>query len=241
MSVRENNKQITLRHANVLNRAREDLTRDQRRLIILCMRQLQVERRWPENGIFKFTRAGWASFFGVGENEAGNDIKKAINGMKGKVVAFSDVLDDVNMDLEIDWTISRWSNVNKGFYAIELHPRLQRYLMPVIAGLDFTLSQFDQWCELKTRWSQKLYSELMQFSTTGVCILNVDDVRIRWGLPSSYDKWSALRIRVIDPSIEELRVFQQFKTLTMSVKTEGKKVIALMFNFPRREEWNFEN
>jgi len=227
-------KKVTLRHANILNRAREDLTRDQRRILYLVLRTIQLDG-WPENDLFRFNRKDWANWFGVSESEAGRDMKNAINGYRGKYIVIYDELDGTQYKIEMDWVSSRWSNDERGMYAIRYNPDLKKYLTPVASELTFTVTEFEQVCNITAKWAQRLYNELSQFRETGKVYINLDQLRERWCLPASYEKWGLLRTRVLEPAMEEVKRFREFADLEMVTKTEGNKVTHIMFLFSPRE------
>ncbi|OMP13070.1 Initiator Rep protein [Corchorus olitorius] len=219
-------------HANALNAAVLNLTRDQRRVIYQC--QLQINSKgWPENGVFTFTRQKYAADYGVGEDEAGRDLKKAINGFRGKFILLEQRIDelDASGELEIDWTTSRWKCDEKGVYALKLNVDLKPLFTPAAADLLFTITQFDDARKLSSKWSQLLYDLLCQFRESGWCKVRLDDLRIRWNTPPSYDKWALFRSRILEPSIDELKRTSEFKNISYELGYEGQAVSTLLFHF----------
>lgn len=218
-------------HANVLNAATLNLNRDEIRVLLLCKKKI-TKSGWPEDGLFRFTRQEYSVEYGVGEDEAGRDLKKAINGFAGKYITLREEIDGVMMEGEIDWTTSRWRCEQRGVYAIKLNHDLKPYFMPIAYEKYFTITQFEEARRLNTKWSQLLYDMLCQFQETGMCVARIDDIRIRWATPKSYDKWSLFKTRIIEPSVDELRKIARFSTLTWEVKhREGNAPSVIMFQF----------
>ncbi|MEV3801973.1 replication initiation protein [Aeromonas veronii] len=223
---------VSLFHANVLNSATLNLNRDEIRVLLLCKKKITQLGAWPEDDLFRFTRQEYSTEYGVGEDEAGRDLKKAINGFRGKYITLREQMDGVWMEGEIDWTTSRWRCDQRGVYAIKLNSDLKPYLMPNSYEKLFTITQFEEARRLNTKWSQLLYDMLCQFQETGMCIARIDDIRIRWATPKSYDKWSLFKTRIIEPSVDELRKIARFSTLTWEVKhREGNAPSVIMFQF----------
>lgn len=220
-----------LRHANVLNAAKEDLSRDQKRVLYICLKEIQ-SNGWPSDGLFRIKTTDYSGLYGVVVSEASRDLNKALKAFKGQSITLFDTIDGVDMIGEVDWTTSRWESVKKerGFYCLKLNDELQKYLMPVVHDLPFTISFLEEVCRLRYKYSQRLYGMLNQFRTTGVVYTSSQILIDRWNLPDSYKKISLMKMRVIDPAVEELRRFDLFKTLTYSIKN-SENTISIMFNF----------
>ncbi len=222
---------VLLQHANILNVAKEDLTRDQWRLFFMCILHVKY-KDWPEDGLFFFTRQEWAKYFKVSEDEAGKDLKKAIGGFRGKVVTLYETRGGHEFTVEYDWTSSRWQNKQRGIFGIQINYALRKYMMPLAYELSYTLTDFGYMGVLEGRWALRLYRDLCQFRTTGMRVISLEQLRERWCTPPSYDRWSLLKARVLDPAIEEVRKIPMFSTLTMTVKENSSgKPERIMFNF----------
>lgn len=234
MSIRQaylSSSRVKLFHANVLNAATLNLSRDEMRILYLCKKKINSDG-WPEDGLFRFSRKEYATYYMVGEDEAGRDLKKAINGFRGKVITIRDQIDGTWMEGEIDWTTSRWRCDERGVYAIKLNSDLKPYFMPSAHEKLFTITQFEEARKLNTKWSQLLYDLLSQFNETGWCVVKISDLRIRWNTPVSYDKWSLFKSRILEPSVDELKKIPEFSTLTWDIKhREGNTPSALLFQF----------
>ena len=220
-----------IRHANILNSAKENLSRDQRRTLYMCLMSIQ-ENDWPESGFFKLSSRDYANIYGISLDEATKDMRKAIDDFDGKSVILYDEFDGVQVEGKAHWTSSTWKSVDpqKGFCWVKLNSDLKKYLMPVANDLPFTISLIEDLGRLKLKYSQRLYALLAQYRSTGVLQVSARQIFERWELPESYEKWSLMKMRVIEPAVEELRRCEIFRTLSY-VQKNTTNAISLQFTF----------
>lgn len=228
--------------SNILISARDDLTRDQRRLMYLFLRKIHKENKWPVGGKMEFNYKSYAEIFNVCEQEARDDLRKAIKGLRGKYVRFYEDWDGEKSEREIDWTTERRSSHVKGRYEITMNYGLKEYMMPLAANIPFSVLDLDHIAILQSNWSQRLYEALWQWRSTGVFVINdLNILHTRWETPASYQKYSQFKRRVLLPALEEVRKLDILKTLTMVEKTcekNPRKVIGLQFLFTPFERNN---
>lgn len=218
--------------ANVVTSARENLTRDQRRLLYLFMRETHLHG-WPQGGEYVVSHRLYATVFRVSEQEARDDLRRAITALKGKVVRFYEDWDGESADVEIDWTTKRKVAIKRGLYSFVINNELREYLQPLAYNLPFTVMDLGDLSGLRSKWSQKLYEALCQFRVTGIWHVSLESLRERWVLPQSYNKINLLFQRVIEPSMKEVKKIFVFKELTcIRVRRRGsRKVTSLAFHF----------
>ena len=229
-------KDIKILHSNVLNHAKEDLSRDQKRILYLCLKEVN-DSKWPSDGLFKISSRHYATVYGMTPDEATKDLKKAITEFRGKTVTVFEDIDGIEMKGEIDWTSSRWESVSKerGVYAVKINPDLKEYLMPILYERPFTISFFEELAALKYKYSQRLYACLSQFRGTGEFRTTAEKLHELWLLPPSYKKWSLMKMRAIDPAVEDLQRFEDFKTLTYTTK-QNSESLSILFQFTPKKE-----
>ena len=234
--------------ANVITSAKTDLTRDQRRIVYYLLREIYVKNSWPENGVLSIDHRIYATLYAVSEQEARDDLRKAITEFRGKSVCYSDVGDEHGWgaeltDVEIDWTTKRESRHKSGKYRITFNSELKDLLMPLAAlnnGLPvipFTVMDESETKRLKQRYSLRLYESLCQFQRTGRFIVKVDDLRLRWSTPKSYEKFAAFRLYALNKVVEELRSIGRFSGLQMFEHQDDRgRVQTLEFVFDAMRE-----
>lgn len=234
--------------ANVITSARTDITPDQRRIVHYLLRQIYVKNSWPEGGTLEINHKSFAAIHNISEQEARDDLRRAIADFKGRAIQYSDFhqgvgnFDSELMEVEIDWTIKRESRHKSGTYRITFNPELKSLLMPLAALADgismpFTVMDELEASKLKLKYSVRLYESLCQFASTGYFKVKVEDLHDRWKTPASYKKYSAFRLYILNKAVAEIRTLHRFSTLTMSEHTNEKgQVTGLSFHFERSQE-----
>ncbi|MBN6402110.1 RepB family plasmid replication initiator protein [Enterobacter hormaechei] len=228
-------KKRPLYQANVLTQARDGLSRDQRRLFYLMLDSISTQG-WPENGVFKIDHLFYSQVFKLSEKEAREDIRRAMADFKGKEVTLYESWEGgVSVMREMSWTTSRWTSEERGIYQIKINPDLREFMEPFAHDLPFTMYRLEQVSRVPSKYSMKLLEALSQFKTTGFFAIRLEDLRVRWELPASYEKWSLLKARVLDPALADVRKIEEFRSVTMMEKREGTgkngKVTGVSFAF----------
>lgn len=222
-----------LLQANVITSAKSDLTRDQRRVLYLFLRQIHISNQWPENGYMRFNHRDYAAAYGVGEQEARDDLRRALSSFRGRAVRISEDWEGELSELEIDWTTTRRVAHKRGDYSVTFNAELKSYLMPLAYELPFTVLDLNHLSMLQSKWALKLYEALCQFKSTGKWIVHsMDNLRERWDIPDSYKKPALLRNRVLTPAVMEVKRLEVFKDLHLTEKTDDRGTIeGLLFQF----------
>ncbi|NRA71979.1 MAG: RepB family plasmid replication initiator protein [Gammaproteobacteria bacterium] len=215
-----------------LTSARSDLSRDQERVIFLCMRDIYL-KGFPSECEFTINHKDYAAIYGLSEQEARDDLRTAIKNMKGKTIRYYENWDNELAITEVDWSVKRVMAIKRGQYKLFLNPMLREILEPMAYDLHFTLMDIEQVGKIESKWSIKLYRALSQFRSTGKWYIAVDTLHERWSVPSSYRKnFNLFRTRVLNPAIKELRRHHIFKDVTLvETPNDGNKVTHLLFLF----------
>lgn len=228
-------KKRSLFQANVLTQARDSLSRDQRRIFYLMLDTISV-KGWPEGGVFRIDHSFYAHTYQLSEKEAREDIRRAMADFRGKEITLYEKWEGQGTVVrDMSWTTSRWTSEERGIYQIKINSDLREYMEPFAHELPFTTYKLEQVSRIPSKYSMKLLEALSQFKSTGFFAIRLDDLRERWELPASYEKWSLLKARVLDPALADLKKLDEFKSVTMVEKREGEgkngKVLSVAFTF----------
>lgn len=237
--------------ANVITSAKNDLTRDQRRIVHHLLREIYVSHRWPEGGTVTIDFKDYASIYRISHQEARDDLRKAINDFRGKAIVFSQKLDSEHdwgpgelSEVEIDWTTKREKLVSAGRYRVTFNPELRDLLMPLMArdegkNILFTYLDRNETRELQLKYSVRLYEALCQFQASGIFMVSLQELLDRWAVPKTYrEKYSDFKRSILLKSLNEIRAKTRFVDVTLSERTGDRgKVNMLIFQFtPSRLE-----
>ncbi|KAB1469243.1 RepB family plasmid replication initiator protein [Cronobacter sakazakii] len=229
------NKKRSLYQANVLTQAKDGLSRDQRRIFYLMLDSI-AGHGWPEGGVFRIDHNFYSQVYKLSEKEAREDIRRAMADFRGKEITLYETWEGGGtVKREMAWTTSRWTSEERGIYQIKVNADLREFMEPFANELPFTTYRLEQVARVPSKYSMKLLEALSQFKSTGFWAIKLDDLRERWELPGSYEKWSLLKARVLDPALADIKKLDEFKSVTMLEKREGEgrnsKVTAVSFSF----------
>lgn len=228
-------KQRPLFQANVLTQARDGLTRDQRRIFYLCLDSIATAG-WPEDGRFNIDHELYSHIYSLSDKEAREDIRRAMAEFRGReITLYEDWGHGDPIIRDMAWTTSRWRSEKRGIYQIKINPDLREYMEPIANELPFTTFRLEQVSKVPSKYSMKLLEALSQFKSTGFFAISLEQLRERWELPASYEKWSLLKARVLDPAIHDVKRLDEFKTITMTVRKDGEgrgsRITGVAFSF----------
>lgn len=227
-----------LMQANALTQARNDLTRDQLRIFIMCLDTVAASG-WPEDGRFRIDHEEYMALYGVSEQEAREDIRRALTNFRGKELSIYESWDGVDEPViqDISWITSRWRCEKRGIYQIKFNPDLRCYMEPLAYDIPFTAFKKEHAKKASvSRYSTMLLVSLSQFRDTGIFAVKIDTLHTRWNLPPSYKKYSLLYARVLAPAIAELKRIPEFADLSMEKRVDKQsKVTSVYFTFTKQE------
>ena len=121
----------------------------------------------------------------------------------------------------------------KLFFTVHVQPYL------VHLNQRFTTYELKRIADLTSTHSIRLFELLQQFRSTGFYRVSVAEFRELLELGPSYERYSNLKLKVIDPAIAELR---EKSGLLVELKTEkkGRAINRLTFTFREGEPQNSE-
>lgn len=121
----------------------------------------------------------------------------------------------------------------KLFFTIHVEPYL------VHLNKRFTSYDLRRVAELSSTHSIRIFEILQQFRSTGFYTVTVTDFREYLELGPSYERYSNLKGKVIDPALKELR---EKSGLEIELKTErkGRAIHRLMFSFKDQDQMRLD-
>lgn len=115
------------------------------------------------------------------------------------------------------------------------------HVQPYLVHLNkrFTTYELKRVADLSSTHSIRLFEMLQQFRSTGYYTVSVDDFRELLELGPSYERYSNLKGKVIDPAIKELR---EKSGMDINLKTErkGRAINRLIFQFRDQEQMRLD-
>lgn len=100
-----------------------------------------------------------------------------------------------------------------------------------------TSYKLEQASALRSIYSWRLLEMLMQFNTTGLFRISIEDFYHAMEVPRTYrENFKDLRNRVIDPAVTELQGKDNWIIEWVGTKRGGRKIIGLEFRFKRNPQ-----
>ncbi len=220
--------QLKVTKANDLVEATYRLTLNEQRLILLSISHLD-SRKPPPTGQITISAADFSEQFGLdlkstyhSMEEAANtlyerDIKRIRGGIRER----------------IRWVYTVKYHDGEGKVTLGFSPEILPYL--TLLHKRFTSYDLKRVSALNSVYSIRLFEMLTQYASVGVMIITVDELRERLDLGDKYQRYSHLKLRVIEPAVAELRQKSDLE-IDWGVERKGRKVHKLIFEFRESEQ-----
>ena len=199
----------------------------EQRLILLAISKLDSRKPMPTDGIV-VTAEDFMGRYTVSKTDAYNQLQHAAKSLfNAKITSIGGTGRGQKVH-DVRW-VERCSYV-KGEARVEL--LFSTTIKPYLSKLIGHYTSYDLWrvSSIESAYSFRLFEMLMQFKAQGWLYITIDELRHRLQLGEAYDKFSNLRSRVIDMAVRELKAKCSMEVEYEVVK-EGKKVVAIKFNF----------
>lgn len=140
-------------------------------------------------------------------------IRATIKKDNGRIIAFVPfVLFDINPEQKL--------------MRIRMNPEYT-YLFNMLTK-NFTYFELAEFNKLRTKYSQRLFSLLKQYRSTGRLYISVEDFRRLLDIPVSYTQ-KLIGIKILTPAITELK--KSFTDLELRKQKNGRTIVAYEFTF----------
>ncbi len=227
--------ELNVNMSNALVRAAHGLTLAEKRVVAVCMAKLDSIRQHAAGYTFKLTAQEFAETFEVDANTAyeqmifaGDNLMKRVartveEGRKGKI--------------ERKWVWVSGVVYHHGEGRIELS--FSREMTPhlILLRKQFTSYKLKQASALRSIYSWRLFELLMQFKTTGILHIGINDFCHAMEAPeSARNDFAQLRKRIIEPAVAELIKKDGMQIEWEAKKQGGRKITSLEFIFQKHDK-----
>lgn len=216
-------KDLTVAKSNFLTEASYRITLQEQRLIISCLNVVDGRSEIPKN--VTISASQYADNFGQTMNNAHRDLYNAAEKLYGRSI----VVKDPEQITEFRWIQKKiLKSQGDGQVTITFTDEILKYISQLKGH--FTSYKIHCVSNLKSVYSMRLYELLIQFKSTGVRVIRVDEFKNLLGLEDMYSQFKFLKRDVINPAIKELNIKSNLE-IELKTLTQGRKVISLIFNF----------
>ena len=114
---------------------------------------------------------------------------------------------------------------------------LHEDIIPYISQLreQFTQLMLDDVVDFGSFYSYRIYLMMMQFRSTGICTIKINDLREALDLKDKYEATKDLKVRVIDTAVDEINEKSPFNVTYEMTKT-GRKFTHLVLKFKPKKK-----
>lgn len=231
-------KNLAKRQVNISNNlttAAHGLTLGEKRVVMSCVAQLDSIRLDSGRYKIKMTALDFAETFKIEPKTAyeqlkdvagrlyERSIKRVIDTPKGKKI------------IKYRWVSSVTYHEGEGWIELGFSHEATPYLV-ALRGCH-TSYKLEQASALRSVYSWRLLEMFMQFKSTGLLRIFINDFYHAMEVPETYKKnFKDLRSRVIEPAIKELREKDHWLIEWKGTKQGGRKITGLEFRFKRNTQ-----
>jgi plasmid replication initiation protein len=211
--------------SNDLIKAAYSLTLNEQRLLLACIAQIDARKGGLKGREFVVTARQFADLYHLPLKQAYEALHEAADRLYEN--------DIQTFDGRYHWRI-RWLS-GKAVYADGRgHVRLlfSSEVVPYLEKLHTCFTQYalSAISHMSSPYAIRLYEMLMQYRSTGIALLKVDDIRQALELGASYSRFDNFRARILEPALKEIR--EASLEVTYAAIRQGQRIGLLRFNFP---------
>lgn len=223
---------ITVTKSNVLIRASYSLTVNEQRLVLACIAQLDSRKPIPKtrNGDIRpmrVTVTDFADTFAISDRStAYTALQDAANRLYERDVKTYD--ERGRRYGRLRWVQSIEYHQGAGYVELTFTQHVAPYIS--LLHQQFTSYMLRKIARVTSSYAIRIFELLMQFKTTGVVVMSLDEFKLMLELDHKYDRFSNLKMRVIDPAVRELTTKAGME-ITWEPIRKNRRVMTLRFEF----------
>lgn len=213
--------------SNELIRAVQQLSLNEKRLLMLAVSSLD-----DTAGIGQLVTVSadtYSHFYGIPKNNTYRTLKEA----ESKLWDRDLLMPQVDGAVTIRWIISYRYNEGRGSVSLKFHPDLDKHIINLKNR--FTRYLLSRAADFSYLYSWRLFELVIQFRSTGVLNISVEEFKAVMEVPKAYDHdFGLVRRKVIELAIQEIREKDGLDISYETTKT-GRKITGLKFTFPQEK------
>lgn len=212
--------------SNELVRAAHGLTLTEKRVLMLAVSKLDSKAKpTPENLVSKITVLELVNEYGLDGKSAYKQAYDAVEHLMSRYIRFR----HEGLETRMQWVGQANYREDEGTLELEFWHKLSPMLFELKNR--FTSYQLNRVGVLRSVYSWRLFELLMQFKSTGLLSIPIDEFNDALETPDSLRaNFANLRNRVIEPALKEIKEKDGLDVSYEPIKA-GRKVKALKFSF----------
>lgn len=213
---------------------------EQKLVLTLCSKITSTDDMFME---FTMTVNEFANFLGIDNTnyEFNRTLKR-----KCKILNNKDIEMNIGTKENPDWLFFHWFEYiryipGSATIKMKFSPVLEPYLLSIKET--YTKYRLGYVINFKSEYSFRMYELMKSYERIGERTLTVEEIRELFMLEENkYTKYSHLKTRVIQKSIEEINKYSDIKIELEKEEKEGKRVVGLVFSIkPNNYKYPIDN
>ena len=208
--------------SNDLVKAAYKLTLNEQRLLLAAISQIDPRKPMPRP--ISITAPDFSEQYGIPLKHAYEALKEATSSLYERDIKTY----DGRYKSRFRW-VDRVDYLDGGgetklYFTVHVQPYL------VHLNKSFTTYELKRIADLSSTHSIRLFELLQQFKSTGFYTVSVEGFRELLELGPSYERYSNLKLKVLDPAIAELRE-KSGLLIELATEKKGRAISRLIFKF----------
>jgi len=225
--------ELNVNMSNALVRAAQGLTLPEKRVVSVCVAKMDSVRPASGRYLFKLTAQEFAETFDVDADTAYEQMQFAGDHLMKRIASTFE--DGRRGKIEHKWVWVSGVTYHRGEGWMELGFSHEMTPHLTLLRQQFTSYKLKQASDLRSIYSWRLFELLMQFKTTGVLHIDIDEFCHAVEAPDSARKdFAQLRKRIIEPAVAELKAKNGMDIEWTAKKPGGRKITSLEFIFQKQ-------
>lgn len=223
---------VLVTKSNDLVRASYTLTLNEQRLILGCLATLDPRKPMPKtpDGDIKPIRVTVDEFSATYEisdrSTAYEALRDASDRLYERDVRTFDAKGKARGRFR--WVQAVTYHKGQGYVEVTFSQNVAPYV--TLLHREFTSYMLKQVSKVNSIYAIRMFELLMQFKSTGMLLLGLDEFKRLLALDDKYDRFSNLKLRVIDPAIKELTNKANLEIRWTAIR-DKRRVTSLRFDF----------
>jgi len=177
----------------------------------------------------------FVKYFGLeGNKNAYQELRNGARQLQKKIITLKTVLEDGTTefsDIPILIKVAR-NEDKKSYVRLSFHPDMKPYLLELKSH--FLSYDIKNILQLPTPFSIRIYEICKQYAKIKKRIIGIEELKIMLGIVDKYKKYSNLKMRVIEPSVEYINKYTDIQLSYKELK-KGRSVEKLSFEIVSKE------
>jgi plasmid replication initiation protein len=217
-----------IRKSNWLITASYKLTLNEQRLVLVAIAKISFDSKEIKRRVVITAREMLDCFPDIGEQHVYEEMEKASENLFNRWIR----IEDPNQIEKFRWISAKLIyKKGEGRVGFSFSPEVLPYLQQLKE--QFTKYRLGDISSLKSAYSIRLYEMLMQFQSTGIALVRLEEFKERLGIADKYSDYLNLRRRIIEPAVSELNQ-KSHLTITFKSIREGRAIKKLEFFFSEK-------